>query len=553
MKTDIGVASMAALREEIQAIELPENMAGLLDEKAAKLGQATLANFFDDGIEVSYQELSEATHRLANSLLNIGIRKGSHVALMIPNSRAFLIAWFTIARIGAVMVPVNNRYLSNELEYVLNDVDAQFLIIDESCFASLRGIETLPDLIQDGAVIGIGQNGDPGWYDFDAMIEQGASVFIPPIPVTRSDLVSIEYTSGTTGFPKGCMQPHLYWLMIGASSAVVRSKNGSDAPLKNILTTYPFFYMMPQTEFMLTLNCEGTAFIARQASLKKFVGWIKKYKIHYCAMNPMVYRGLPPDDNDHENDLQFIAAYYHRGEAHRELERRFNTVGRDGFGMTETGPGCSTPVAATHMADKGTCGLPAPTREAQICDEAGNELARGETGELCLAGPGMFWGYYKKPKANRESFHGRWFRTGDLATMDENGYVFIVGRIKEMIKRSGENISAAEIESVLREHPDVREAAAIAVPDDKRMEEVKVYVSLRNGKSKAEVTPQELIEHCEQRLARFKIPRYIAYVNEFPRTGSEKIAKPQLVQASSDLRLDAYDNIESIWREPGAA
>jgi acyl-CoA synthetase (AMP-forming)/AMP-acid ligase II len=549
MTEDIGVAQAAALRKRVEAMDLPENMASLLDEKAAKLGDAIAANFFDDGVEVSYRELAEKTHRLANSLLAQGIRKRSHVAVMVPNSEAFVVTWFALVRIGAIMVPVNNRYLSNELEYVLNDADAQFLVIDESCFESLRGIAPLPRLLTEGAIIAVGQGGDPQWLDFHQLVEKGDAVFIPPVAVSQSDLASIQYTSGTTGFPKGCMQPHLYWLTVGRCASIIRSPKPDVAPLKNILIFYSFNYMMADVEFMLTLYSEGTAFISRRPSLKKLVGWIKKYKIHYCAMNPMVYRGLPANQDDHECELQFIAAYYHKGKAHAELERRFNATGRDGLGMTEVGSGTFTPVGATHMADKGTCGLASPFREALICDEHGNELPPGETGELCLTGAGLFLGYYKKPKANRESFHGRWFRTGDLATMDENGYVFIVGRIKEMIKRSGENISAAEVEAVLREHVHVYEAAAVAVPDEKRMEEVKVYVSLRNEKTKADITPDALIEHCKQRLAPFKIPRYFAYVDDFPRTGTEKIAKPQLVQDCPDLRLGAYDRVEAIWRD----
>ena len=549
MAIDKGVESADSLSEVAKSHTFYESLSAALDDKAAKIGDIVAANFFDDGVEITYAELSKASKRLSSGLLRMGVRKGTHVALMVPNSVEFLIAWFGIMRLGAVMVPVNDRYLSRELNYVLEDADVQFLIIHEDCHRSLLGIEALPALLADGAIVTVRGELRDNWVDFHDLLENGNENFESPVPVAPTDLANIQYTSGTTGFPKGCMQPHLYWLMIGYSGSIAKNWPDHDTKMKNILITYPFFYMMPQYEFMLALYCEGTVFVARRASLKKLIGWIKAYHIHYCAMNPMALRGLPPEHpSDAENDLVYIAAYYHAGEAQRNLEKRFNAVGRNSFGMTEIGVGTACPVAATHMADTGTCGLAAPFREVRICDENGVEVPRGEDGELCFAGDGIFLGYYKRPKANCENFHGRWFRTGDIARMDENGYIFVVGRIKEMVKRSGENISAAEVESVLQEHPHVREAAAVAVPDERRMEEVKVYISLRNGKSKEDVPPSELLYHCSERLARFKIPRYYAYVDDFPRTASRKISKPDLVKQTPDLREQSFDSVDQVWR-----
>ena len=260
-----------------------------------------------------------------------------------------------------------------------------------------------------------------------------------------------------------------------------------------------------------------------------------------ATITPPVFRALPEAAEDGDNALRYISAFYHKEDTHAALEKRFNCVGRDAFGMTEVGVALYTPTAATHKVGAGTVGLPAPYREIMVADEDGREVPRGTPGELCIAGAGLFWGYYKKPEANRDSFRGKWFRTGDVAVMDEEGYVSIVGRLKEMIKRSGENIAAIEVQEVLAEHEAIVEAAVVGVPDPMRNEEVKAYILLAEGASPEEVTPQVIEAHCLERLSKFKVPRYVTYVDDFPRTPSNKIAKNKLIEGVADLRADAVD------------
>jgi acyl-CoA synthetase (AMP-forming)/AMP-acid ligase II len=200
------------------------------------------------------------------------------------------------------------------------------------------------------------------------------------------------------------------------------------------------------------------------------------------------------------------------------------------------------------MVDKETCGLPAIRREVRIVDEQGRDVPPGEIGELWVAGRGIFWGYYNRPQANAESFTGKWFHTGDLFRRDKNGYYYIVGRIKDMIKRAGENISARELEATLRGLDEVEEAAAVPVPDPMRREEVKAYLQLRAGLTQTDCPPEKVIAHCEKHLAAFKIPRYYAYTDAFPRTPSNKIAKNRIIAEAEDLRLDSYDRVDDVWR-----
>ncbi|MDE0884522.1 MAG: class I adenylate-forming enzyme family protein [Myxococcota bacterium] len=532
----------ARLRKEVESQPLARSLGQFLDQAAAREPDKVFLHFFQQDQKYTYREISEQSDRLASSLCGLGVRKGGHVALMIPNGPAFIVSWFALAKIGAVMVPVNFSYTSSELGYVLSNSDSEFLVIDESLAGVFDGISEGTRTVADGNVVVVGAAASPR-HSYRALLDAGSTPFDAPSPVEQADLLSIQYTSGTTGLPKGCMQSHRFWLI----ASLVASR-GHGMEVTNILITFPLFYLDPQLQVLTALHGGGTAFIARQHSLKAFVGWIKEFKIHLATITPPVYHAIEARPDDVENDLRFIAAFYHKEDTHQALEKRFGAVARDAFGMTEVGVATFTPTSATQMVGSGTCGLAAPFREVLVCDAQGQEKPRGETGELCIAGDGILWGYYKRPEANANSFRGRWFRTGDLAQMDADGYVWIVGRMKDMIKRSGENIAAVEVEAALAEHPDILEAAVISVPDKLRKEEVKAYLILKPGKTADDLSPDQVAIHCESRLARFKIPRFVAYVDEFPRTPSNKIAKNKLVDAVDDLRVGAYDRLDEVWR-----
>ena len=211
---------------------------------------------------------------------------------------------------------------------------------------------------------------------------------------------------------------------------------------------------------------------------------------------------------------------------HRELCDRFGVVGFDGYGGSEHGMSIILPPSASHMIGMGSIGVPAPYREVKIVDEGGAEVPRGSVGELWVAGRGIVLGYYKRPQANAASFSTRWFRTGDLVRQDADGYYYFVGRLKEMIKRSGENVAAREVEAALLELSDVIRAAVVPVPDELRSEEVKAYVQLTDGRGPADLTPEQIFAHCRERLASFKVPRYLAYVDGFPLNDSGRVLKP---------------------------
>lgn len=201
------------------------------------------------------------------------------------------------------------------------------------------------------------------------------------------------------------------------------------------------------------------------------------------------------------------------------------------------------------MTGSGSVGIPVAFREAMVADPQGRPVPDDTTGELCIRGAGIFEGYYRRDQANEESFHdGGWFRTGDLARRSAQGWFWYLGRMKDMVRRSGENISAIEVEQVLRAVPEVLEAAVLPVPDELRGEEVKAYLKVEPAHLQDDALLQRVLSHCRSNLAPFKIPRYLSLVEEFPRTPSNKIRKAELIAASEDLRTDAYDAVESRWR-----
>ena len=547
MNTDPGSSELERMCAAIYAeTDLPRTLGELLRKRATDQGDQILGNWFEDGVELSYRRLDESADRLASSLLGLGVRKGTHVAVMLPNVAAFPISWFALGRIGAVMVPVNTAYTADEIHFVLDDSDAQFLIIDASFLTTLAAMRERPPMVQDARVIVHGDAMPAGMLAWTGLVDQGALPFNAPSAVCENDLLNLQYTSGTTGFPKGCLLTHDYWLVLSRCAARVR---GSGGDVHNVLIWAPFFYMDPQWQFLMTIWLGGTVHIARRMSLTRFHDWLRDYQIHMCIYPEPAFKQPSTEALDQALQLKYLSIYGWGEQARQEVEQRFGVVAREGYGMTEIGSGTIMPPAATHMAHTRKCGLVSPYRELRIVDENGNDVADGETGELWAAGRAILWGYYKRPEANAESFRGKWFRTGDLFTRDANGYYAIVGRIKDMIKRAGENIAAIEVEAALRALPEIEEAAVVPVPDPLRREEVKAYVKLREGLSSAEVPPQTVFAHCDGRLAAFKVPRYLSYMEgDFPRTPTRKIVKRLLIAGVEDLRVGAYDRVDEVWR-----
>ena len=525
-----------------ETIEFPENIKELLDRAADLYPTALAINFFEQEPQaksVSYADLRVLVYKLADGFQQRGIKKGTHVAVIMSNRIEFPVSWLAIAVIGAVMIPVNHAYTSAELDYVLNDSDAEFVVIEDKFLSTLKAMSKKPEALTDESIIIVTDKDTKN--NWNSILLSGSKDAQYNYQVNSDDLLNIQYTSGTTGFPKGCMQSQKFWIVAGCVAAL-RNKG-----IKSVLADCPFFYFDDQYMLIMGLFSGMTVHVSKGMSVSRFLDWIDNHQIE-LAYFPTPLLEVPPSPRDSATSLKKFIGFALNTEMTRLVEERFKVLTRDVFGMTEIGPGLFVPDTVNTDAALDSCGLPAPFREVKIVDDNGNEVETGHPGELWVRGAGIIKGYYKKPEANKETFIDGWFRTGDLFIKDELGYHTIVGRVKDMIRRSMENISALEVETAIRSKQGIEDAAAIAVPDKKRDEEVKIYVLLSAGYTSEQISPADIINHCKQRLAPFKIPRYFEYVKSFPYTPSGKVAKHQLKDMKTDLRQDSWDEIDQCWR-----
>lgn len=525
-----GVIEVEKLRSELHAKALPVSLASFCRDCAEQYGDKVAVDYFQLGAQLTYLDLHVRSNRIAANLLALGYRKGAHLAVMLPNGPESVLVWFAIAKIGAVIVPVNTAYGGRELDYLLNQSDAQGLIIAEDYLGAFSEMTARPDLLDETHVHQVTEADGLG----ELAVGGDLDAFDPGYAITAHDLMNLQYTSGTTGSPKGCMLTQEYWLLLSQSIAAAHRGYG----VERLLYWAPFFYMDGQWSYLTAMALGGTAFIASQMSLTNFLDWIHEHDAHYCVMPEPILKTVPLSPRDRDLPIRFAHTFGWRPSARAEAEERFGIVARDSFGMTEVGPAMICPRDAAEKLELNTCGLAAGFRETRVVDENGNECGPDQPGELQIRGRGIMLGYYKRPDANAEAFDGDWFRSGDLFVKDADGYHRIVGRLKEMIKRAGENISASEVEAAMREAPAIAEAAAIAVPDEKRREEVMVLVRMAEGFTPDDLPPVAVAEHA-RRLAAFKRPRYLAYVDEYPRTATNKIAKSRITRG--DVAGEVHD------------
>jgi len=527
----LDLAALAARRADVEAGFRPTSIGAFVAERCAALGDRPAIDVFERGERASYAEVERRTNRIGNALRGLGIARGDRVALMMSNRLDYPLTWLALAKIGAVHVPVNTRYTPREIAYVTGDSGATALIIEHGFLDAFHAIEQRPAGLTDDRVLVVGGS-------FDALVAAAGDEPCLDPAVGPDDLMNIQYTSGTTGFPKGCMLTHEYWLMTGHAARAWDAR-----PVSRMMSAQPFFYMDPQWHLLKAMGLGATLYLAPQLSATRFIGWVKRYGIEWCQFPELMTR-QPPAADDGDTALVQVATFGWSPETCRAFKSRFGVRAREGFGMTEIGLGTWVPPEAEALYDSGSVGLPAPFREITIRDPEGREVPPGAEGELWVRGQGIFKGYWNKPEANADAFRGDWFRTGDIFRADEHGLLWLTGRIKDMIRRSSENIAAREVEAVIREIDAIEDCAAVAVPDPKRGEEVKLYVQLKPG---ATLDVSAILDHARGRLAAFKVPRYVAFVDGFPRTVSNKIEKRNLIAGIADLRAGAYDAEAGKW------
>jgi crotonobetaine/carnitine-CoA ligase len=367
----------------------------------------------------------------------------------------------------------------------------------------------------------------------------------PGIAALRVDpaaLTNIYYTSGTTGPPKGCMLAHDYWLRFAGLYLDIYGMGRED----RLLCCLQFFYGDPPWQLLASLRAGTTLIAMRRFSVSRFWDVVRANgvtQVFGLASIPALLLSAPPDPRDRDTGVRFGLQIGISKDLHSAMVARWGFPWTEGYGLTETGLVVGMPPGdAERMTGSGSIGIPVPGAEVRLIADGGGEAPTGEPGEIWIKAPGLFRAYLNRPGATAEALvDGGWMRTGALGRRDEEGNLYFLGRRKDIIRRSGENVAATEVEQVLRAHPSVLEAAVVAVPDKLRGEEVKAYVALVEGESPDTVTPRQLIEHCSAELATYKVPRYIAYQEEFPRTPSMRVRKSELIAEVDDLTVGAWD------------
>jgi acyl-CoA synthetase (AMP-forming)/AMP-acid ligase II len=521
----------------MKSVELEKNIGVLVENAATRFNEKEVLRFHPEDEVFSFNSLNEHVNRFANALAARGISSGDHVAVMLPNRPEFPLTWLALAKMGAVMVPLNTRYQAVDLRYVLNDSDAVALITDADLLPQFREVMTETPKVRE--VLLAGKERSEEALQLSDLVDKASPRF-SSADITADALLNIQYTSGTTGFPKGCMLTHEYWMTLGMNAAETM------LPDDVFLSVTPFYYMDPQWELIMCLTIGCTMVITRKYSATKYMNLVRQYDVSvaWATMAPWTFK-QPESPLDRQHRLRFVFVGGMPPGMHKPFEERFNVAAREAYGMTEIGIGMYVPLEDAHMSGSGSVGKPPEFRQVKIVNDAGEEVKPGQTGELLIKGPGMFKGYYKKPQETAEAFDQGWFHTGDLFRQDNAGYFYIVGRKKDMIRRSGDNISASEVEYVLTSHPLILSAAVVPVPDENRGEEVKAYVVLADDQTPETVPPGEIVTYCSERIADFKVPRYIEYKARFSMTPSDKIKKHLLLEEKEDLTAGCYDRMSS--------
>ena len=502
------------------------NIATMLRESAVAAPDKPLCHINDSTF--TYAQVDEISGRIASALLGLGLERGDKVAVQLPNLPHFLFSYFAIMKAGLVMVPLNPLLKAQEVAYHLKDSDSKLLITFEM-FAeeAVKGVQQAGAEITTYVVNLPGNDARPeGTKHFDELYFADDTREI--VPTEGDETAVLLYTSGTTGKPKGAELTHLNLYMNCSIAGELFGFRDDDIGV----AVLPLFHVFGLSSVLNTsVRFGGTIVLIPRFELAPVVEAIQKHKATIFSGVPTMYFGLLNMDTT-GRDLSSLRTGVSGGapipgEVIRAFEEKFpNCVVLEGYGLSESTSTTTFNVDREHRKVL-SIGKPIWGVTVQVVDEDEKPLPAGESnvGEIVIRGHNIMKGYYNNPEATQEAFKGGWFHTGDLAYADDDGYLFIVDRKKDLVIRGGYNVYPREVEEVLYEHPAVAEAAVIGRPDPKLGEEVLAFVALKPG---ADCTPEELVAFAKERLAAYKYPREVRIVEELPKGATGKILKKEL-------------------------
>lgn len=478
-----------------------------------------------EGADWSYRSLDEQVNRLARALLDRGARSGDRVAVLCHNGPELVKTFFACARIGAICVPLNFRCAAPELEYLLDDSGAEHVVVDAGLFPVLD--EALGDrALKTCLVVGEGHN-SRGAESFEAAL-RGSDPTPVTVPVNELDPALIMYTSGTTGRPKGAVLSH-YNLMVQCASRIAHIGLPVDCRVWLIAT--PLFHIGAFSGMLPAIQVGATVVLAPSGAFDpaETVEILERERVGYCFLVPAQWQALCSLPGLAERDLSSLQVIsWGAAPATTTLIRALLDAFPSAsiftaFGQTETSPVTTILLGRDAERKIGSVGTPLLNVEVRIVDTEMNDVAVGEVGEIVYRGPSVMSGYWNKPAETAEAFRGGWFHSGDLVRQDEDGYIYVVDRLKDMIISGGENIYCAEVEDVLAKHPAVAEVAVIGSPHE-RWGEIPHAVVVPVDAA-APPTLDAIADWCRSRLARYKCPGQLTILPQLPRNTTGKVQK----------------------------
>jgi fatty-acyl-CoA synthase len=538
----------------------------LLDGMAERYPHNEALVYHERGLRYTYREFNEVCRQVAKGLIRLGIRKGDNIAIWAYNVPEWVILQFASAKIGAILVTVNTSYKTSELDYILNQSDSTALFMVKS-FKDTDYVATLNEVAPELASSTIGQLNSPklpflktvvfigeetpaGMLNFERIAEMGRELSDAELAAVEDtldchDTINMQYTSGTTGFPKGVMLTHFNLINNGFNIGECMKFGEQD----RLCIPVPFFHCFGSVLAVMASVTHATAMVPVEIfDPLKVLQTVEKERCTAVHGVPTMFIAELEHPEFSRFDLTSLRTGIMAGSVcpievmKRVVKDMHVTEITSVYGQTESSPG----ITQTRTEDSielrvATVGRALPGAEVKIIDiESGATLPPGKQGELCARGYMVMKGYYKMPEETAKVIDGDgWLHTGDLAIMDENGYCKITGRIKQMIIRGGENIYPKEIEEFLYTHPKISDVQIYGVPDRKYGEQVMASIILKKG---VEMAEDEVREFCRGKIANYKVPKYVKFVDSFPMTASGKIQKFKMRDmAIKELQLEEAD------------
>ena len=495
------------------------NCAVLLENTAERVPHHIGLRF--EGRSFTFYELNLLANRMAGGLTAAGLADGDVCILMMPSCPRFIVTYYALAKIGAVIVPVNFLYKSHELAHIFRDSGARAFIGMEPYLSEPgKVLANLPGL---DIRIASGIKEATGYIPLESL--DGPDTF-PTYPARDDDTLAVLYTSGTTGSPKGAMLTHKNLTSNAMTVADMRDYEPDDV----VIGVLPLYHIFGQTSVLNASIYKGmTLHLFRQFDEKDVISLIETEARTLLFAVPTILNRLLME-TDHTGIKRSSLRFCVSGgaslpvEVLRKFEKRFETKIYEGYGLSECSPVCiENPFRG--KTKPGSIGIPIPGFEARIVDESGRDVDTGQVGELIVKGPGVMKGYLNRPEETAGTIIDGWLHTGDLARKDQEGYITIVDRKKDMIIRGGYNVYPREIEEILFEHPDVAEAGVYGIPHEDLGEEVAADIVLKND---AQATEDGIRRFVREKVAPYKYPRRIHFVNDLPKSHTGKILKREL-------------------------